>query len=321
MFNVAHTSLTLTFFSILVSILLSAIWSHANVYAQQISSSSGGGTSTLSSELKAKMCDPSNPSLKVVNTTESNVCGIPKTVKPSLASTPPTSAVSSPTASTINPTSTTSMAVPPPKQQQITNTSNKSNNAAKGPAITPISKSNSRSLLVAPTIAPQTSQQEQLQQPQPPLLLTKSNNTAMLNYTFTSTFPAVTPGKLVYLGYHDDISDNSLAVKKSTAKSDHSTSDSDSKDKRNSDTNPHSSTAKKSNSDTNPHSSTAKKSNSDGKSHSHDKNDSKAPSKKDSKSNNDKDHDSNGKKKKNSSKGHNGHKGGGDSFFGGDPFF
>lgn len=283
-----HTSLTLTFFSILVSILLSAIWSHTNVYAQQISSSSGV-TSTISSELKAKMCDPSNPSLKVVNTTESNVCGIPKTVKPSLASTPPTTALSSSTSSTIKPSSITSIAAPPPKEQQITNSSSKS-----GP------------LSATRTIAPQTIQQEQLQKPQPHLLLTTDNNTAMLNHTFTSTFPSVTSGKLVYLGYHGDISDNSLTLKKSTAKSDHSRSDSDSKDKRNSNNNHHSSTAKKNNSDSN--------------SHTRDKNDSKSPSTKDSKSNDHHDRDSSGKEK-NSSKGHKSHKGGGDSFFRGDPFF
>jgi hypothetical protein len=282
-----HTSLTLTFFSILVSILLSAIWSHTNVYAQQISSSSGV-TSTPSSELKAKMCDPSNPSLKVVNTTESNVCGIPKTVKPSLASTPPTTALSSSTSSTIKPTSITSIAATPPKEQQITNSSSKS-----GP------------LSATRTIAPHTIQQEQLQKPQPHLLLTTDNNTAMLNHTFTSTFPSVTSGKVVYLGYHGEISDNSLTLKKSTAKSDHSRSDSDSKDKRNSNNNHHSSTAKN-NSDSNPHT--------------RDKNDSKSPSTKDSKSNDHHDHDSSGKEK-NSSKGHKSHKGGGDSFFGGDPFF
>jgi hypothetical protein len=30
------------------------------------------------------MCDPNSPSLKVVNTTESRICGIPKTVQPSI---------------------------------------------------------------------------------------------------------------------------------------------------------------------------------------------------------------------------------------------
>ncbi len=35
---------------------------------------------TISPKLKAEMCDPSNPTLKV-NTTESRICNIPKTVK------------------------------------------------------------------------------------------------------------------------------------------------------------------------------------------------------------------------------------------------
>ena len=35
---------------------------------------------TVSPELKSKMCDPNNPKLRFVNTTESNICGIPKTI-------------------------------------------------------------------------------------------------------------------------------------------------------------------------------------------------------------------------------------------------
>ncbi|MFL6318780.1 MAG: hypothetical protein ACJ73C_18880, partial [Nitrososphaeraceae archaeon] len=69
--------------------LAAILTSTAVVYAQQLSSSSSPAagdssslSNTISSELKAKMCDPSNPSLKVVNTTESTICGIPKTVKP-----------------------------------------------------------------------------------------------------------------------------------------------------------------------------------------------------------------------------------------------
>ncbi|MFL6462738.1 MAG: hypothetical protein ACJ71J_17640, partial [Nitrososphaeraceae archaeon] len=60
------------------------------IYAQQSSSPPAGSSlssTTISPELKAKMCDPSNPSLKVVNTTESTICGIPKTVKPPSLST------------------------------------------------------------------------------------------------------------------------------------------------------------------------------------------------------------------------------------------
>jgi hypothetical protein len=94
--------------SALAGIMLFSIWSNIYAYAQQSSAPAvpassppigSSLTNSLSPELKAKMCDPSNPSLKVVNTTEAHICGIPKTVKPSLpAATPPTSAVSSSTA-------------------------------------------------------------------------------------------------------------------------------------------------------------------------------------------------------------------------------
>jgi hypothetical protein len=102
-----HTTLIFTVFSLLVGVLLFGIWSNMHAYAQQSSSptlsassppTGGSLSTTISPELKAKMCDPSNPSLKVVNTTESHICGIPKTVKPpslSSATPPPTSSVSS----------------------------------------------------------------------------------------------------------------------------------------------------------------------------------------------------------------------------------
>ena len=75
-------------------ILLFAVWSNIIVYAQQISSPtilppstpSSLSNTTISPEIKAKMCNPSNPSLKAVNTTEARICGIPKTVGPALAS-------------------------------------------------------------------------------------------------------------------------------------------------------------------------------------------------------------------------------------------
>src|SRR5919199_933808 len=107
-----HTTLIFIVFSFLVSILVFAIWSNTHVFAQQLpppsssprpaaasSTSNSLSDTIISPELKAKMCNPSNPSLKVVNTTESKICGIPKTVKPPLLSSsatpPPTSAVSS----------------------------------------------------------------------------------------------------------------------------------------------------------------------------------------------------------------------------------
>ena len=53
---------------------------------------------TVSPELKSEMCDPNNPKLRFVNTTESNICGVPKTIK--------------------NVTSTTSITPTPQKQIQ-----------------------------------------------------------------------------------------------------------------------------------------------------------------------------------------------------------
>ena len=47
-------------------------------------------STSLTSDQKAAMCDPSNPKLNFVNTTESHICGIPKTVKPSISSNPTT---------------------------------------------------------------------------------------------------------------------------------------------------------------------------------------------------------------------------------------
>jgi hypothetical protein len=85
-----HTNLIFIISSLLVGILVFSIWSNTHVFAQQSLSSSlppdgAGGSGSLStpisSELKAKMCDPSNPDLKVVNKTESRLCGIAKTVR------------------------------------------------------------------------------------------------------------------------------------------------------------------------------------------------------------------------------------------------
>ncbi|MFL6345507.1 MAG: hypothetical protein ACJ71A_08695 [Nitrososphaeraceae archaeon] len=63
--------------------VFATVFSASIIYAQQSSSPPAGSSlssTTISPELKAKMCDPSNPSLKVANTTESTICGIPKTV-------------------------------------------------------------------------------------------------------------------------------------------------------------------------------------------------------------------------------------------------
>jgi hypothetical protein len=86
-----HITLIVIVFSFLVGTLVFAIWSNTHVFAQQLPSLSSSASpaagnrsssslpsNAISSELKEKVCDPSNPSLKFVNTTESRICGIPK---------------------------------------------------------------------------------------------------------------------------------------------------------------------------------------------------------------------------------------------------
>src|SRR5919197_385881 len=221
-----HTTLIFTVFSFLVSILIFAIWSNTHVFAQQLppassstrptvagssSSSSFNTTTKISPEIKAKMCNPSNPSLKVVNTTESRICGITKTVKPPLLSSsaapPPTSAVSSPPPQTTTQPAIASVATPPKQQQQITTTTNnntvsRSTGSATGAIIAPVSNPSNKSLSMSSpsTIAPQVKAVNQQQQQQPPIR--GINSTAGQNYTFAATSPLVSSDKLLYLGYH-----------------------------------------------------------------------------------------------------------------------
>ncbi len=44
-------------------------------------------TTSLTPQQKAAMCDPSNPKLNFVNSTESKLCGIPKSVKSNMSNT------------------------------------------------------------------------------------------------------------------------------------------------------------------------------------------------------------------------------------------
>jgi hypothetical protein len=91
-----HSGFFFTMYLAVGIILLFAVWSNIPAYAQQTSSSpptisppstaSSPSNTAISPEIKTKMCNPSNPSLKVVNTTEARICGIPKTVEPALAS-------------------------------------------------------------------------------------------------------------------------------------------------------------------------------------------------------------------------------------------
>jgi hypothetical protein len=240
-FNMSNISSIFTVFSVLVGLLLFGIWSNIAVNAQQPLASppaaSSSGT-TISPELKAKMCDPSNPSLKVVNTTESRICGIPKSVKntTTTAATPTTSVVSA-----LQPAA----AVANPKHQKMT-ASNHSNTitstvnqlpkqtsktiiAGKGTTATlaPVKNVSNKSLSLPSSessIAPQVNTMNKKQQQQQ-ILPTVGNVTAGQNHTFAATPTPVIPGKLTYLGY-----------KGSSATSDHISSTS--KDKHSSDTKP-----------------------------------------------------------------------------------
>jgi hypothetical protein len=51
--------------------------------------------SIISPQEKSKLCDPNNPKLGFVNTTESHICGIPKSVKNVTAAATPTSSTTS----------------------------------------------------------------------------------------------------------------------------------------------------------------------------------------------------------------------------------
>jgi hypothetical protein len=219
-------------FSLLISgLLLFAIWSNMHAYAQQqplpsqSRSADSLNTTKTSPELKAKICNPGNPSLKVVNATESRICGIPRTVKPhTSAATPPTSSVSSSvpqqTTTTTKPTSVASVSLPHPhaKEQPVTNiNANVTSQETEGSKIAPataLTNSLSSSPSSSPSnIAPQVKAVNQ--QHQTPI--TRINGTAAAvndtttagqNYTFTST-TMPTSDKIMYLGYHGEKSNPS----------------------------------------------------------------------------------------------------------------
>jgi hypothetical protein len=242
------TICTFIAFFLLASILVFGVWSNIQVYAQ--SPTTGDlASKSISPELKSIMCDPSNPDLKVVNTTEARVCGIPKTVKPSLSAATEistVSSVSSPSSSSppaqqtattgAKPTTPTSMTIPPKPQQTV-----KKINAISPSTVyvtwATISLLSNTSSLPSSTIAPQIAALSQQQQSQLiPIArvnsTTVSNGTAGQNYTFAATSPVPsTSDQLVYLGYHGDIksshgNDDSSHSKRSSTRS---TSDSNSK--------------------------------------------------------------------------------------------
>jgi signaling mucin MSB2 len=210
-----------TLFTVLSGVLIFGIWSNIQAYAQQSSSSptplsppTVSRSTTISQHVKAIMCAPGSPSLKVVNTTEARICGIPKTVKSNTttaAAIPPTSTtgISSPTTTKL---STANVAAP--KQQKISTTAATSQlskqttgaskeSTAAAPSIAPIRNvSNKPSSSSSPsTIAPQVNAVNNKHQQQEQLQPTASNVVAGRNSTFATTSPAVTPDTLKYLGY------------------------------------------------------------------------------------------------------------------------
>ena len=73
---IAYVTAVLVVFTAIVIVLA---FGTLNV-AQGQAGGGGGGNITLTPAQKAAMCDPNNPSLKFVNTTESHICGLPKSI-------------------------------------------------------------------------------------------------------------------------------------------------------------------------------------------------------------------------------------------------
>jgi hypothetical protein len=268
----SNTGLIFALFSVLSGVLIFGVWSNIHAYAQQSSSATSlspaatgsSRSTTISQEVKAKMCDPSNPGLKVVNTTEARICGIPKTIKNTTATaamSPPTTAASSPSSSTPPPTKLSLPAanVAATKQQKITASNNnstitpaasqlpKQTAAGKGittPPVDPVRSVSDKSSLPSSksTIAPQINAINKGHQQQK-LLPTASNATAGQNYTPAATPPAVTLGKLIYLGYQGSTTSEGSSSKDKDKQSsdtkpfhsDSSSSSSKDKDKQSSD--------------------------------------------------------------------------------------
>jgi hypothetical protein len=229
--------------SVLTGFMLLGVWGNIQVYAQPLSSVSAADSSSATSpQVKAIMCDPSNPSLKVVNTTEAHICGIPKTLKPSLSSsTPPTPAVSSTTTTTQQTTkpSVNPIVSTPSKQQEITTTGrNVADNTRIAPISNPATKqlSSTTTTTIAPQAIHQQQQQQQEQQPQPQILplTATSNNTITLNNTLSTASPLLGPGKLTFLGFHGSGSTHSSSS--SVKHSSDTKSSSSSKNEHSSDT-------------------------------------------------------------------------------------
>jgi hypothetical protein len=69
--------------------------------------------------IKAKICDPNNPKLAFVNTTESNICGLPKSIK-NITTTTTTTPTPTLTPKPITPPSSPKPITPPSSPKPIT---------------------------------------------------------------------------------------------------------------------------------------------------------------------------------------------------------
>ena len=335
-----HTTLLVGILLTLGIPLAATLASTFSAYGQQLSSpsspsASSPDTTTISAKLKADLCNPSNPGLKVVNTTEARICNIPKTVKntttsSSLPSSPTTSiSVASPATTPAAGSATqVSSKVNPKQQVATTNNSNVplgTNSATISAPYDTTSNVNNKpipSSSPTTTVAPQVGVVSQgnvthPQQSPPPIISTVSNGTNVQDNTPLSVSPLPGSDKLVYLGYNTGTgaSTGTDLTGKSTANTKPSTGkhDNDSTDKGNSSTKPsHTNDSGKSK---------PSHTNDSGKSKPSHTNDS-GKSKPSSKSKDHNDHEGSGsnKAKKSSSKGEKSHRGG-DSFFGHDPFF
>jgi hypothetical protein len=108
---------------------------------------------------------------------------------------------------------------PTPQTTSITTASINNNNSVSasngaGGTVAPVNNLGNKSLSSPSTIAPRVNAINQ-QQPQ---LLTISNGTNGQNNTFASVSLVAAPGKLLYLGYHSDSSDNSGSTGKTNTK-------------------------------------------------------------------------------------------------------
>ena len=84
-------------------------------------SSPAPNKTALPPAIKAKICDPNNPKLAFVNTTESNICGLPKSIKNVTTTTTPTTPTPTPSSpKPITPPSSPKPITPPSLPKPIT---------------------------------------------------------------------------------------------------------------------------------------------------------------------------------------------------------